>query len=67
MNYYRMTGGGNGMIWKVVAFFQNEAIPLLKPEIETIGDTIIQNACKTEEGIIVLAHDADAIITQSES
>lgn len=55
------------MVWKVVATFQNEAIPLKAKDIEQIGATLTVKACRTEDEIIELAGDADAVITQRES
>ena len=54
------------MTWKVVATFQNEAIPVQAEGIERIGAAFTQKRCTTEDEIIELAGDADAVITQRE-
>ena len=55
------------MTWKVVATFQNEAIPLKAQDIEQIGASFTVKACRTEDEIVELVRDADAVITQRES
>jgi len=54
------------MTWQVVATFKNEAIPLKARDIEQIGAKLTVKACKTEDEVIELTRDADAVITQRE-
>ena len=54
------------MTWQVVATFKNEAIPLNARDVERAGANLTVKACKTEDEIIELAREADAVITQRE-
>ena len=55
------------MAWIVVATFQNEAIPLRERDFEQIGAKLTAKVCRTEDEIIELARNADAVITQREA